>query len=192
MNPKVHTTIRTVASVLFLVLFAALPWLTPAKALAALGSLTAIVGGALALSNLFHVPAKARVVMQAVLDVLGDLSQALPAATRDAAKKIAGAALLLLALGGAVRATTACTQQQAQTANNWINGGLSAAQYACTQASELTDAPQLAIVCGIISAGEKVAPAVEQFLETLILGRQAQIAKGLRFDRVGLHWVKPQ
>jgi hypothetical protein len=82
-------------------------------------------------------------------------------------------------------------QQDANTANDWINGFLNSAQYACTQLSSLTSAPELAVACGIINIGDKLAPAVEHFIESLILGRQAAVAKGLMFDRAGAVWFKP-
>jgi hypothetical protein len=82
-------------------------------------------------------------------------------------------------------------QQDAKTANDWINGFLNSAQYACTQVSPLTSAPQLAVACGIISAADKLAPSVEHFIESLILGREAQLSKGHKFDRARSTWIAP-
>jgi hypothetical protein len=124
-----------------------------------------------------------------------------------------GVALLLVAIGwGCVAITNvrefharapralpvlsleACTgnaQQDAKTANDWINGFLNSASYACTQLSQVSDVQQLALVCGIINMGDKLAPAVEHFIESLILGRQAALANGMMFDHAGAVWFKP-
>jgi hypothetical protein len=112
MSPQANTATRTVLSLLFLASASAAPWITPAHALAVIASVTGIIGGLLALSNLFHVPAKVTAVMAKVVSVLDDVAADIPADTLASAKKIAGAALLMLTLGAVCMPTSACTAQQ--------------------------------------------------------------------------------
>jgi len=111
MNQQTNTTIRTALSLLFIAGAAAhLAWLTPANALAIGASVSGILGGFLALSNVFHVPAKVQGVMQKALAILSDVQADIPSETKAAMKKIAGVSVVLFALfgTGAVLNDTAC------------------------------------------------------------------------------------
>lgn len=205
---NIKNLIFTIAALAFAALSA---WKGPTVAGAIAGALVALCVLALSL----------HVVPPGAQEYIEDLEEALQKNAPDAAAKVVkksdngpkgGAiALLLVGIGWGSMALTnvrdvhapralpvlsleACTgnaQQDAKTANDWINGFLNSASYACTQLSQVSDVQQLAIVCGIINMGDKLAPAVEHFIESLILGRQAALAKGMMFDHAGAVWFKP-
>lgn len=97
----------------------------------------------------------------------------------------------LIALTSLVAALAGCTAAQQTAVNNVETQTISATQYACTMASTLTAAPEVALVCGIVEEGEVLATGMTQFIEGLINSRQTQVAAGKTFDMATRTWIAP-
>lgn len=85
----------------------------------------------------------------------------------------------------------ACSPATDAKVNTAVNEGLSIAQEICIMASELSGVAEVAVACDIIKQGEKTAPWVEQYIESLLGQRDALKKAGYKFDKAKVRWEPP-
>lgn len=163
MSPQVNTSIRTTLTLVFLATASIAPWFNAVHVSAALVAVVGILGGLLALSNLFHVPAAVTSVIRKLYawaqQVQADVPAPAPADAMKAAKKIAGAAIVLFVLGG-LTLEQACTPAATPIVLNSVPGDV-VADIACVVGDVLQGSqPNWAAIganCGALTLAQAAA-----------------------------------
>lgn len=84
----------------------------------------------------------------------------------------------------------ACTPAEINTTNAVANDTVNFAEFACIEATALTDAPAVATVCGFVKTVSDASPALLAFIDKLIARREALKAAGYSYDKQGAIWKK--
>lgn len=67
---------------------------------------------------------------------------------------------------------------------------VTAAQFACLQATALSDVKEVALACEIVTEAGKLTPEIVAFVERLVGQREALKLAGYRYDKAAAKWAK--
>lgn len=88
-------------------------------------------------------------------------------------------------------APSSCDPKDVQVVDKTIRDVVSAAQYACIEATALTDAKEVSVACEIVKAISDITPDLLTFVEKLITRREMLKRAGYVFDKRAGAWQKP-
>jgi hypothetical protein len=94
-------------------------------------------------------------------------------------------------LAAAAFVLLSCSPATDAKVNTAVNEGLNIAQLACIMASDLSGIAEIAVACDIIKQGEKAAPWIEQYIESMIGQRESLKKAGYKFDKAKVRWEPP-
>lgn len=67
---------------------------------------------------------------------------------------------------------------------------VTAAQFACIEATAVSDAKEVALACQVVAEAAKLTPEIVAFIEQLLGQRDALKAAGYRYDKATAKWAK--
>jgi len=85
----------------------------------------------------------------------------------------------------------ACDPKDVQAVDKTIRDVVSAAQYACVEATALTDAREVSVTCEIVKDIATITPDLLAFVEKLITRREMLRRAGYIYDKRVGGWQKP-
>ena len=97
--------------------------------------------------------------------------------------KLVAAALMFL--------SPACDPKDVQVVDKTVRDVVNAAQFACVEASLVTDAKEVAVACEIVKTIHDITPDLLAFVEKLITRREMLRRAGYEYDKPRATWHKP-
>mgnify|MGYP006267132805 CR=1 FL=1 len=84
-----------------------------------------------------------------------------------------------------------CDPKDVQKVDTVIRDVVNAAQFACIEASVVTDSREVALACEIVKTVADATPEVLAFVEKLITRREMLRRAGYEYDKPRAAWKKP-